>query len=781
MHKKRVVIIDDITTIMSDSKNCSNYGGNGKFKGMAEPPPSSLNDPIITINEPSSQSYNNHSSYPKVDSSAAAGTATVQPTIASAQFHPPHYQHHHLHPHHNKAATTGTSISASNSSASLAHTTEPRRRISIASDPAANEYGGKHGYDNLAFEQNPKRKISQTSVHSHSEIGPVRKKSILVNSGHDNESVYSHNSAHSYENKQNGGKTITPHHQTALDALHQRLNEQAANTASNRNNLEQSWIYALCLRCRVEDTRPSWEPPHWQKVCPYPLCPSFRQFARIIALVLIGVLTWVVAYVIIGKSAGPGGQLFQLVILTVCANFGGFLISLANLPRLIGMLLVGILFQNIGWVDLGGDFTHVTGELRKLALTLILIRAGLEMEPEAFKKVWKTILKLGVIPWTVEAVVTAVMSHFLLELPWMWSFLLGAIIAAVSPAVVVPCLFRLRTKGYGVAKGIPTLVIAVAGIDDALSVAIFGIIVSIMFSSGDMAYVISQAPVCIVGGLLYGVLWGLMACYIPEKGDAYVVPLRTIMLLAGGTVSIYGSEMLGYEGAGPLGVVFAAFISNYFWCKQGWEIEDNPVSTAFEIFWMIFEPILFGITGTTVKINELEPELVYTGIGILSSGCILRILATAGIAFGDRLNVKEKFFVALSWMAKATVQAALGPAAMKHLKEDSPEEEKHYAKIVQTVAVLSIVLTAPLGAILISISGTKLLTKTRQPQVLEGWRRSHRPSMRDISIIDEEEEREDPESSDDNKGTTQANTNTNANTNVYSITSPNPTTFTYTK
>lgn len=140
------------------------------------------------------------------------------------------------------------------------------------------------------------------------------------------------------------------------------------------------------------------------------------------------------------------------------------------------------LLQNVGWTNLEGDFSIVTAHLRKFALTIILIRAGLEMEPEAFKKVYKTILKLGIIPWILECCVVGLSTHFLLDLPWVWAFLLGAIIAAVSPAVVVPCLFRLRTKGYGVAKGIPTLIIAVAGIDDALSVAIFGIISSVMFS-----------------------------------------------------------------------------------------------------------------------------------------------------------------------------------------------------------------------------------------------------------------------------------------------------------
>lgn len=98
-------------------------------------------------------------------------------------------------------------------------------------------------------------------------------------------------------------------------------------------------------------------------------------------------------------------------------------------------------------------------------------------------------------------------------------------------------------------------------------------------------------------------------------------------------------------------------------------------------------------------------------------------MCTAGIAFGDKLNMKEKFFVALSWMSKATVQAALGPVAMKHLGPDASEKDQHYAYIVQTMAVLSIVLTAPLGAILISVSGTKLLTKTKQQPNTDGKHR----------------------------------------------------------
>lgn len=151
----------------------------------------------------------------------------------------------------------------------------------------------------------------------------------------------------------------------------------------------------------------------------------------------------------------------------------------------------------------------------------------------------------------------------------------------------------------------------------------------------------------------------------------------------GGLFAVYGSEELGYEGAGPLGVVFAAFVSNYFWCREGWEIEDNPVGTGFEIFWMFFEPLLFGITGTSpskvhdsaqnmciycvtfiyqfagfrlfaclralsvftgasIKIRELDSNIVTIGVSILVVTGIVRIIVTILIAFGDNFNIKER-------------------------------------------------------------------------------------------------------------------------------------------
>nr|XP_012141817.1 PREDICTED: uncharacterized protein LOC100876541 isoform X2 [Megachile rotundata] len=503
-----------------------------------------------------------------------------------------------------------------------------------------------------------------------------------------------------------------------------------------------SWLYLFCARCHGRDDTPSWEPPGWRKACPHPFCPSYRKFARVLCLFLLGLLLWGIVYTIMGETAAPGGQLFGLAVLCLAAHFAGWLFSLTTLPALIGMLITGIVFQNVGLVHVEGGYNIVVSNLRKIALVIILTRAGLDLDPGALQRLRITVPKIGLIPWTVEMIVVATLTSHLLDLPLIWGFLLGSVVAAVSPAVVVPCLFRLRAKGYGVAKGIPTLIIAISGIDDAASVAIHGIMKSIMFSHDALWYQILQGPISIIGGLGFGVLWGWLAKYVPEKGDPFVVPLRVLMLLGGGLVAVFGSEAIELGGAGPLAVVAAAFVSCYFWQKQGWEVDDNPVATAFEIFWMIFEPILFAMTGTQIRIDELDSKTLYLSLGCLLSAFVIRIIITILVGVRSQLNLKEKVFIAIACMAKATVQAALAPTTLDKIDPNNPEQV-YYAETVMTVCVLSILLTAPSGAILITLLGPKLLTKTTAPMVpAEGWK-ARRPSIRDISIINEDPDLEE--------------------------------------
>ncbi|KAJ8968681.1 hypothetical protein NQ314_002172, partial [Rhamnusium bicolor] len=556
-----------------------------------------------------------------------------------------------------------------------------------------------HGLDNPAFENPHYRKVSVSSNDTEEER--VRKKNI-------------------FNNLNNAPPS---------DFIVNEVDED-----------DRTWWYNFCLKCKSKDEgKPSWEPKWWPKLCPHPFWPSYRQFSRIVSLAFIGTFSWCILYAIVGDTAAPpDGVLFQLIILSICSYIGGWLMSLTTFPALVGMLLTGILFQNVNIVDINESFAEITKEIGHGALVIILIRAGLDLDPVALKRLTFTVLKLSLIPFIVEAGAITVLSRYFLEIAWSYAVLLGSIIAAVSPAVVVPCLFRLRSKGYGVAKGIPTLIIAVASIDDAASVAVFGIIKGIMFSDSSLTSNMIFGPLSIIGGIGFGVVWGILCSFVPERNDPFMTPFRILLLLTGGMAAVFGSELIGYGGAGPLGCVAAAFVAMACWSKQGWEIDENPAATAFEIFWLVIQPILFGYTGARIKFNELDGSVVSISLGILVGAVLLRILSTILIGFGCKLNLKEKVFVSISWMCKAIVQAALGPVALTMVEHGT--EEYVYAEKILTTCILSIIVTAPTGALLTTLLGPHLLTKGRVPGLQEvRIRKKSRMSLRDLSISDEEE------------------------------------------
>lgn len=596
--------------------------------------------------------------------------------------------------------------------------------VSVIENQKSRKFGvieNIHGYDNLIFDTSKSRKISTASTHI--EVGPVRKKSVLHKDLENAEAIANG------DVKQNGDS----HRCSQSDSAYSKIQYP--------ENDDRSWWYIFCLKCRSRDEeKKPWQPSFWPKICPHPFFPSYRQFTRIVSLSLIGLYSWCILYAIIGdEAAPPNGKLYQLILLSISSHMGGWLISLTTLPALIGMIFTGLIFQNLNVVNIDDSFMPITTQVSHMALVIILIRAGLDLDPSALKRLKFIVMRLSLVPWCVEAGAVAILSRYVLDMSWKFSSLLGVIIAAVAPAVIVPCLFRLRAKSYGVAKGIPTLIIAVASIGDSTSVAVFGIMKSIMFSEFSVTSVLLQGPVSIIGGIGFGVLWGLVCSYAPERNDPFVAPLRIILLLAGGMASVFGSELLGYGGAGPLGCVSSAFVALCFWSKQGWDVEDNPAATSFEIFWMIFQPILFGVTGARVRLNELDGGVVSFVIAVLVAGVVIRIIGTVLISSGCGLNLKEKVFVSICWMCKAMVQAALGPVTLSLVAAGTVEHD--YAKKILTTCILSILVTAPTGALLITILGPRLLTKAHLLSLPEVRRRkkSHHLSIRDISIIDEEE------------------------------------------
>ena len=514
--------------------------------------------------------------------------------------------------------------------------------------------------------------------------------------------------------------------------------------------------------------------------------PPKGKVANSLTLTLTVIVIFGAARTVIGHDAAIGGPIFALLILITTALLGGELVVVTcwlikrssngaidvKLPPLLGMLIAGILLRNVPY-DLGqfGNQECLNVErisnsarfevdheyacstkfiandmdpkyfkpLKMICLTVILLMAGLELDPVQLKNLRSMVVRATIIPCVVEATSVAVMSKLILGFPWTVGILLGCVLAAASPAVIIPCMMHLSQEGYGVAKGIPTLVIAVCSLNDALAISGFGIVQAITFNTGKPLWtLILHGPIEILIGAGFGTFWGILAQWIPNKDHQHVGFFRWLILFGGALIAIFGSNMIHYDGAGGLATITMAFVAGIQWRKEV-DVDRNPVITHFQRMWIILEPVIFALIGTKIQINKINTHALAVQIVILLVSLIIRMISTYGAVSGGNLNRKEKIFMAFAWLPKATVQAALGPMFLYNIAEinenywntESNKEAwmdanpgknitewthlgdkatwEAWGEDILTLAVMSILITAPLGAVLTLILGPKLL------------------------------------------------------------------------
>ncbi|XP_029381918.1 sodium/hydrogen exchanger 9B2 isoform X2 [Echeneis naucrates] len=395
------------------------------------------------------------------------------------------------------------------------------------------------------------------------------------------------------------------------------------------------------------------------------------------------------------------------------------------------MLLAGLVLRNVPYItDAVFIDTHWSSSLRSIALSIILTRAGLGLDPSALRRLKTVCVRLAIGPCVVEASIIAVVSHFLLDLPWVWGFILGFVLAAVSPAVVVPSMLLLQKEGYGVEKGIPTLLMAAGSFDDILAITGFSTCLGIAFSTGERnsllppvppALLCSKGYVCsagstwmnilkglleVVGGVIAGLILGLFLCCFPSSDQEDLVLRRTLMLLGLSIFSVFFSQVIGFAGAGGLCTLVLAFLA-----ALGWKTDKAPVAAMLGRSWDVFQPLLFGLIGAEITIAKLSPSTVGLGLACISVGLVVRLLVTFLLVHFGGFNLKEKVFIAVAWLPKATVQAAIGSKALDMAREDRDEALIKYGLDVLTLAVLAILTTAPIGALGIGLAGPRLLAR----------------------------------------------------------------------
>jgi len=333
---------------------------------------------------------------------------------------------------------------------------------------------------------------------------------------------------------------------------------------------------------------------------------------------------------------------------------------------------------------------------------------------------------LTAMPGITEAFAAALMAVGLFGMPFFLALSMGFILAAVSPAVVVGGMFDLQSRGYGVAKGIPSLVVAAASFDDVVAISGFSMCIGLAIGGGNIVLEALHGPINIVAGTLLGA-FGAGILSLTKFWDNH--QKRSVVLLLLGVIVTFGSKMLHFGGAGALASLMMAAGASQLWARGfGGSLSSGPDEhAAHEVeedlcrVWRIAsEPLLFSVIGSALDFGAIKASTIPKAVAVIVGGVIVRSLAAFFATYGAGLSTKERVFIALAWMPKATVQAALGSVPLDLAKatltrEDDPEKYDTYVEYgtdILTTAVFSILLTAPVGLIVIQKLGPRWLEQS---------------------------------------------------------------------
>ncbi|KAL7016834.1 hypothetical protein ACKWTF_010154 [Chironomus riparius] len=432
-----------------------------------------------------------------------------------------------------------------------------------------------------------------------------------------------------------------------------------------------------------------------------------------IALVIIFLLSWGIASSLFPGQVYIHSTIMRIIFLFIGGQACGYLVSFVGLPDMLGMIGFGVLYKNIG-VGYFDGYEKLEAALREMALVNIMLLAGLGLDLDALKALFGIIMRLTLIPTATEVAVIAVCVHYLLNFPWLWGILLGLVVTAISPNVVVTILLKLKEERLGLNKGIHTVIIAVTSCNDVIAIFLFGVLLGIAFSTGNLTHQLLQGPVGIVMGCVFGAVSGLVILKFPSDKSKYANGLRFTTIVLCGALSVMGSKYLEYPSAGALGCISASFVAGTGWRRR--QLKDptftTEVGTYLDLLWKFLKPVSFSLIGKEVDFKVLDGNIVLYGMIALLAGVAIRLVSGYFSFCGGNMNTKEKAYITLSGFPKATVQAALGPVALDLARSQKSDDATYsLANSVLVISVLAIISTAPLGALLMTKLAPKWLKK----------------------------------------------------------------------
>lgn len=391
-------------------------------------------------------------------------------------------------------------------------------------------------------------------------------------------------------------------------------------------------------------------------------------------------------------------MLFSVALIFTIGLILGEIFGKVKLPRFIGMILTGILLGPFVFDLIDSSILDISSDLRTIALVVILLRAGLNLDISDLKKIGRPAIMMSFIPATLEIIAVIIFAPMLFGITHIEAALLGSVLAAVSPAVIVPKMIALMKSKYGNEKRIPHLIMASASVDDIYVIVLFYSFLE-MYKTGDFSVSsVLLIPVAIIVGILIGIILGFILSKFFAKFRVRDT-IKVLIILAVSLFIIVFEEHI--NDIVPFSALLSIMVLGITFLNQS-EERALRLRDKFDKVWVFAELVLFVLVGAAVNIEVA----FYAGglaVALLGIELIFRLFGVFISLIKTHLNNKEKLFSGISFIPKATVQAAIGgiPLAMG--------VEQSVGELILAIAVLSIIITAPIGAILIDFTHNRLL------------------------------------------------------------------------
>ncbi|WP_300365074.1 cation:proton antiporter [Brachyspira sp.] len=393
-------------------------------------------------------------------------------------------------------------------------------------------------------------------------------------------------------------------------------------------------------------------------------------------------------------------MLLSLALIFLCGMILGKLFSLLKLPSLLGLIITGILLGPYCFNLLDNSILSISADLRELALIIILTRAGLNLDIEDLKKVGRPAILMCFVPASLEIIGMILIAPKLFNITILDAALMGSVVAAVSPAVLVPKMLKLIDEKYGTNKSIPQLLMAGASVDDIFVIVLFASFTSLLKDGNISLLNFIKIPTSILLGLIIGILIAFILSkfftrfHIRDSAKVVIIlSISFILVTIENSISNIFGGIIGFSG-------LLAVMSIGAYLKKSKEELSKRLSLKYSKLWVAAEIILFVLVGAAMNINYAL-KAGFFGIVLIFGALIFRMFGVFLSLIKTNLNKKERLFSMLAYCPKATVQAAIGSIPLS-LGFASGE-------IILVIAVLAILITAPLGTFAIEFSYKKLL------------------------------------------------------------------------